>query len=148
MLFRSNPKQANITISSGSGSSGSGYTPVEIDTTWDADVNQLVICKAGGISVNLPNAPADKSMIKIATLDSVNPASLVTITSSSTDFISAFNNQEMIINTSYSSIELVYNASLKIWRVVTPFAPQAISASGLTAEEAKAVAKKQAIIFG
>lgn len=143
-----NPKQANITISSGSGSSGSGYTPVEIDTTWDADVNQLVICKAGGISVNLPDAPADKSMIKIATLDSVNPASLVTITSSSTDFISAFNNQEMIINTSYSSIELVYNASLKIWRVVTPFAPQAISASGLTAEEAKAVAKKQAIIFG
>ena len=61
-----NPKQANITISSGSGSSGSGYTPVEIDTTWDADVNQLVICKAGGISVNLPDAPADKSMIKIA----------------------------------------------------------------------------------
>jgi len=143
-----NPKQANITISSGSGEGGSGYTPVEIDTTWDSDVSQLIICKAGGITVNLPDSPADKSMIKVATLDAVNPANLVTIKSSTTNFISAFNNQDMIINTPYSSIELVYNASLKIWRVVTPFAPQAISASGLTAEEAKAVAKKQAIIFG
>lgn len=141
-----NPEKVNITIPSASTING-GYTPVEINDNYNAENGQLIICKQGNIVITLPLTPSDKNMIKVATLDGIDDDNLVTINTTN-DYINSTNNQQMIINTSYSSIEFIFNASLGLWRIITPFSPQAIASSGITEDEARAIAKKQSIIFG
>lgn len=101
----------------------SGYTAREINESTTALAGDLIICNTDGITITLPTVSEDGSMIKIATQAVVNP---ITIIASNNDAIgiSPDRDQIMIIEDSYSSVELVYNLATTTWKVVTPHIPR------------------------
>ena len=116
--------------------------------SYEANVKQYLICK-GSCIIKLPKDVQDMDYIKIATLGNVNQKNTVTIqTRVLGAYINSTNQNTLVINSPYSSVELVFSFSIRTWLVLTPFIPIQSLSDGLDEQQAKNLAKKQMLIFG
>jgi hypothetical protein len=98
---------------------GTSYIPRETTESILADPNDLVICLRGGLVITLPDIPADKASVKVATQLITSAVSIIPSTGA---FIG--NEQTFELSESYSYAEFVYNAEINIWRIISPVRPQ------------------------
>lgn len=119
-------------------------------TYYNIDVKQYIICNGKQSAViKLPSSPNDMDYVKIATLGRINSQNTVTIAVKTVNmYINSTNQTTLVIDTPYSSLQLVYSSSTNTWLVLTPFVPMQRNTSGLTNQEAVKMAKKQMLIFG
>lgn len=119
-------------------------------TQYNIDVKQYIICNGEQSAViKLPSSPNDMDYVKIATLGRINSQNTVTIAVKTVNmYINSTNQTTLVIDTPYSSLQLVYSLSTNTWLVLTPFVPMQRNTAGLTNQEAVKMAKKQMLIFG
>lgn len=87
--------------------------------------------------------------VKISTLQNINANNKVVVTVNQAGvFIDRSGNIQLQIQSPYSSIQLVYDFSYKLWRVITPFIPMQRRTVGLTSDQVKKVTNKILMIRG
>lgn len=116
---------------------------------YNASVKQYLICNSDNpIQINLPQA-SDMDYIKIATLDKINQSNTVTIMVQNVGtYIHSTNEIMLVIDSPYSSVQLVFSESIHTWQVITPFIPMDRDTTGITKQQSIKNAKKQMLIFG
>lgn len=116
---------------------------------YNASVKDYLICNnTSQTIIRLPNA-SNMDYIKIATLQNINENNPVRIVVSVLNtYINSTNQLQLTINTPYSSVQLVYSESHRIWRVLIPFIPMERSTQGITIEQSNQIMRKNMLIFG
>lgn len=121
---------------------------------YNSSVGQYLICNSqrevskGKQIIRLPSDPSDMSYVKIATLDKINSDNVVSIVvNSANTYINSTNETQLIIDSAYSSVQLIFSQITRTWLVVTPFIPRQRQTIGLTEQDAIQMAKKQMLIF-
>lgn len=117
---------------------------------YSASAKQYLICNGENSTViKLPSSAKQMDYIKIATLGKINTENTVTVVVSSINtYINSTNQTSLVIDSPYSSVELVFSASTYTWMIITPFVPMQRNTAGLTTQQAVKAAKKQMLIFG
>lgn len=104
------------------GGAGGGYAVQFVSTTLvdPLEKNVLYFCTAGNITLLLPTiAITNGDKIKIATGSAISIGSTVTI-SGAIENANGAGDTELIIDTPFSSVELIYNSTTQLWKVCSP----------------------------
>lgn len=102
------------------GGAGGGYAVQFVSTNVSLEKGVLYFCTGGNITLTLPTAAiSNGDKLKIATGSTIGLNSIVTISGAIEDADGA-SDTELIIDTSFSSVELVYNSTLGLWKVCSP----------------------------
>lgn len=104
------------------GGAGGGYAVQFVSTTLvdPLEKNVLYFCTGGNITLTLPSvAISNGDKIKIATGSTIGIGSTVTISGAVED-ANGTADTELIIDTPFSSVELIYNSTAQLWKVCSP----------------------------
>lgn len=103
-----------------------------ITQIYNLSKNEYLICNnEKQLILNLPPNVLTNDIVKIATLSNISQINKITIKTSKIiengiqlqTYIDSKNNQQLIIDTPYSSVELIFDRSNLLWKVLTPFVP-------------------------
>lgn len=107
---------------SGGGSGGIENVSISSNTTAELQ-KRYIVTNASGLTITLPKGEANKTIAVSA--QTLNDNASIVINPASGDTIG--NTTTLEIDTSYSSVELVYIGT--DWHIVTPFMPQVLSST-------------------